>query len=69
MTKFKVIVARTQFLVREVEADSKDEAIEKAWELDPFEWPYQYLSDDCEQHDAVESGSEYDYWEDYHDQK
>ena len=65
MTKFKVIVVRTQFLVRQVEADSKDEAIEKAWELDPFEWPYQYLSDDCEQHDVVESGSEYDYWEDY----
>ena len=64
-TKFKVIVVRTQFLVREVEADSKDEAIEKAWELDPFEWPYQYLSDECEQHEVVQSGSEYDYWEDY----
>ena len=62
MTKYKVIVARTQFLVREIEAESKDEAIEKAWEIDPFEWDYKYLSDECEQHDVVESGSSDDHW-------
>jgi hypothetical protein len=49
-------------LVREVEAESQDEAIEKAWEIDPFEWDYKYLSDECEQHDVVESGSSDDHW-------
>lgn len=62
MAKYKVIVCRTQFLIKEVEAESKDQAIDLAWETDPLTWERQELSDDCEQHDVIESGSEYDYW-------
>ena len=62
--QYRVIVARTHFFTKVVEADSQDEAIDLAWEADPLTWEDNFLSDDCEQHDAVIVGSQFDYFGD-----
>jgi hypothetical protein len=62
--QYRVIVARTQFFTKVVEADSQDEAIDLAWETDPLTWEDNFLSDECEQHDAVIVGSDFDYFGD-----
>ena len=63
MNKYKVIVNRTISYVSEVEAGSKEDAINKAWEIDPFQWPKTHLSDDCEQWECLtETDSEYQYF-------
>ena len=62
-TKYKVIAVRTQFMWVEVDADSKDEAIDKAWQTDPVEWANKYLSDECEQWQALtQDDDEWQYW-------
>jgi hypothetical protein len=55
--KYKVIVNRTLSMVKEVEADSEEQAIDKAWETDPITWEESILSDQCEQYDAIRSDS------------
>ena len=62
--QYRVIVVRTQFFTKVVSADSKNEAIDLAWETDPLTWEDNFLSDDCEQHDAVIVGSHFDYFGD-----
>lgn len=63
MSKYKVIAVRTQFMWVEVDADSKDEAIELAWQTDPTQWENKYLSDECEQWQALtETDDEWKYW-------
>jgi hypothetical protein len=44
-------------MVKEVEADSEEQAIDKAWETDPITWEESILSDQCEQYDAIRSDS------------
>ena len=61
--KYKVIVNRTLSMVKEVEANSKDDAIAKAWETDPITWETSQLSDECEQYDAIDNNSnQWFYW-------
>jgi hypothetical protein len=61
--KYKVIVNRTLSMVREIEANTEAEAIEKAWETDPIKWEISHLSDECEQYDVIDSDSnEWHYW-------
>jgi hypothetical protein len=61
--KYKVIVNRTLSMVTEVEADSQEQAIDKAWETDPITWEKSILSDQCEQYDAIDSDSnQWHYW-------
>jgi len=55
--KYKVVVNRTLSMVREVEAQSKEEAIDKAWEIDPIKWEKSFLSDECEQYDVIAEGA------------
>ena len=62
-TKYKVIVVRTQFMIKEVEANSKEEATDLAWETDPMTWENHYLSTECEQYDTLpEDDNEYQYF-------
>lgn len=64
MAKYKVIAARTMFMVMEVEANSEDEAINRAWEIDPTKWSESHLSNECEHHAAITpDDNEWQYWE------
>lgn len=63
MPKYKVIVARTMFMIKEVEANSEDEAEELAWETNPTEWENSFLSSELEQYQVLDdTDSEYTYW-------
>ena len=65
MAKYKVIAARTMFMVKEVEADSVKEAELLAYSVDPIEWDQHQLSGVCEHFETVKDDNPlFKIWED-----
>ena len=58
MTKFYVIAGATRFYVKEIEADTKEQAEELAYETNPEDWGSSWQSDNFEHMETVAEGEE-----------